>query len=182
MSLPVFLVGWLTMMAAMMLPSTAPLVLLFRRSAPGLATAVLLVGYLAVWASFGLVVYVANDLLPLGGGVAGAAALAMAGLYQLSPFKAACLARCRSPFGFLLERWRAGVLGALRLGAAHGLYRVGCCWALMAVLVVTGSMVLAWVGAIGLVVAAEKVLPAGEVLSRATAVVLPAGAVVVVVD
>jgi len=94
--------------------------------------------------------------------------LLAAGLFQLSPLKRACLRACRSPLGFLLGHWRAGLRGSLVLGWSHALYCLGCCWALMVVLVAAGAMGLAWVLLITAVVAAEKLLPRGEWIARAT--------------
>jgi len=164
----IFLGGWVAMMAAMMLPSAAPFVLLYSAGAKrGLATALLVVGYFAVWASFGVLAYAAQvglDRLGMGDTRAYvvAATLVAAGLYQLTPLKSTCLRRCRSPVGFLMERWRGGRLGAVRLGADHGLFCLGCCWTLMVVLVVAGAMSLVWVAAIALAVLVEKLLPRGE--------------------
>lgn len=128
-----FLAAWVAMMAAMMIPSAAPFVLLYAAGAARrAATALLVAGYLGIWAAFGAVAYVAQVALEgLGMGdaraYAVAATLAGAGLYQLTPLKSACLRRCRGPLAFLMERWRGGRLGALRLGAEHGLYCLGCC-------------------------------------------------------
>ena len=101
-----------------------------------------------------------------------AAILVAAGLFQVTPLKQACLTRCRSPIGFLLGHWRAGWRGGLRLGWAHALYCLGCCWALMVVLVAAGAMGLPWVLLIAAIVAGEKVLPRGEWIARATGVAL----------
>ena len=191
-SAPAFLLAWVVMMAAMMLPSAAPLVLLYRRASQAGATALLVSGYLLVWAAFGVGVYLAqravvaatNAWTSLGDrmhlGVA--AVLAVAALYQLTPLKSACLRRCRTPLDFLMQRWRGGARGALRLGVEHGFYCVGCCWMLMAVLVAAGAMSLPWVAAIAAVVAAEKLLPVGERLARVTAVALLALAVAVALE
>jgi predicted metal-binding membrane protein len=108
------------------------------------------------------------------------AVLIGAGLYQLTPLKAACLKGCRNPADFLVTHWRRGGVGALRLGVEHGAFCVGCCWALMGVLIVAGSMSLAWVVAIALVVAGEKLLPAGQLLGRLGGVVLLVAGIAVV--
>ena len=97
-----------------------------------------------------------------------AAILLAAGVFQLSPLKQACLRACRSPLGFMLGHWRAGLRGSLVLGWSHAVYCLGCCWALMVVLVAAGAMGLAWVLLITAVVAAEKLLPGGEWIARAT--------------
>jgi predicted metal-binding membrane protein len=95
-----------------------------------------------------------------------------AGVFQLTPLKQVCLRHCRSPIGFLLGHWRAGWRGALAMGWAHAVYCLGCCWALMLVLVVAGAMGLPWVLLIACVVAAEKVLPHGDAIARVTGVAL----------
>ncbi len=173
-----FVLVWLTMMTAMMLPSVAPLVLLHarqRRPEP------LAAGYLLVWTAVGVAVYALNatfDLMAVPP-AAVAAVFVAAGLYQLTPLKSACLSRCRSPGSFLVERWGRN---PFRLGLEHGAYCVGCCWGLMAVLVVAGAMGFAWAAAIALVVFAEKVLPAGLWAARLTAAVLIALGVAVALD
>lgn len=180
-----FLAAWTVMMAAMMLPSAAPLVLLHRTAGPGGGAAnslPLATGYLLVWSVFGVPVYLAQQTL---GALAAAsmavadarpyaiaAALLLAGLYQFTPLKEVCLRQCRSPLDFLMQRWRRGPVGALRLGMEHGAYCVGCCWCLMAVLVGAGAMGLAWVALIALVVFAEKLLPGGRWATRLTGGVL----------
>ena len=156
-----FLTGWTLMMVAMMFPSAAPLVLLHRGS-----TTLLLAGYLAVWAAIGLVPYTLMEAEvepPI------ALVLGLAGVYQLTPLKTACLRRCRNAADFLMLHWRHG---PLRLGAQHGLYCVGCCVGLMAVLVLAAAMSLAWAAAIAVLVFVEKVLPRGESFARATGVAL----------
>jgi predicted metal-binding membrane protein len=102
------------------------------------------------------------------------AILIAAGAYQHTPWKAQCLTHCRSPLGVLLSRWREGVLGAFRMGFAHGVYCLGCCWALMAVLFAVGIMNLAWVAALTLLVFVEKVGPIGVVGARVAGVALAA--------
>jgi predicted metal-binding membrane protein len=176
---------WATMMAAMMLPSAAPSVRMFSRTARRPATtAVFVAGYLAVWVVFGLVAYgvyrVIAGLHPGvlawdrgGPWIAGGAVLAAA-LYQLTPLKRMCLSHCRSPLHFLLARWRPGRGGALRMGAEHGAYCAGCCWALMLVLFAVGIMSIFWMLVVAAIVFAEKVLPGGERVSLALAVGLAA--------
>jgi len=175
-SIGAFLIGWLVMMTAMMLPAAAPMVLIVRLAvAPGrladVRTGVFVAGYLLVWTGIGLTALAAqSSLMALGPWVrapAVAGVLALAGAYQFSPLKNACLRACRSPMDFVVLHWRSGILGAFRLGIDHGLYCIGCCWALMAVLVVAGGMGIAWVALIALVVFAEKVLPGANVFSRA---------------
>ena len=171
---------WTVMMAAMMLPSTSPLVLLYARQATAMSSALLTAGYVAVWAGVGLAAYALDMRLPDPGNRVVGAVLIAAGLYQLTPLKSACLTRCRNPTDFLVTHWRSGRVGALRLGVEHGAYCVGCCWALMGVLIVAGAMSLAWVVAIALVVAGEKLLPAGQPLGRLGGVVLLVAGIVVV--
>jgi predicted metal-binding membrane protein len=169
-----FLGGWTVMMAAMMLPSVGPLAIVYRRSSHDpAATTALATGYLFVWVATGLValaVVRAVDVEMLSPQAVGAI-VAVAGAYQLTPLKAACLRRCRTPFDFLMQRWRRGRRGAARLGVEHGLYCVGCCWGLMAVLVGAAAMAPAWAGLIALVVFVEKVIPRGEVVARVLGVV-----------
>jgi predicted metal-binding membrane protein len=174
-----WLVAWTAMMAAMMLPSAAPLVLLYGRRSTAVNSGLLMAGYVLAWAAVGLAAYAIDMRLPDPGNAAVAAVLVAAGIYQLTPLKAACLTRCRSPLDFLVTHWRNGRTGAFRLGAEHGAYCVGCCWALMAVLVVAGAMGLVWVIAIALAVAAEKLLPAGQLLGRVGGIALVAAGIAV---
>jgi predicted metal-binding membrane protein len=162
-----FLGVWLTMTAAMMFPSVAPAALLFAQVRG--RTPAFLAGYVAAWTAYGLAAYGLFRLLDgagwlawdrAGAYVAGGAVLA-AGVYQLTPLKNACLRRCRNPLGYVM-RGR----GALTTGAEHGLYCVGCCWALMAALFALGVMSLFWMGVLAAVIFVEKVLPRGETLSR----------------
>jgi len=185
-----FLVGWLVMMAAMMLPSAMPMILVVRHAvSPGpfaeVRTGVFAAGYLLVWTALGLAAFVAQWSLmaldPSARGWAAAGILAIAGAYQFSPLKNACLRACRSPMDFLVLHWRSGALGMLHLGIDHGLYCIGCCWALMAVLVVAGGMGIAWVATIALVVFVEKVLPGATAVSRIVGLALLAAAVLVAV-
>ena len=177
-----FVVAWAVMMAAMMFPAAAPVLLLFRtvtakRRGRGRALAVTWVfggGYLLVWTTVGGATWL---LVQLGSEVAGrlnsasrdtwaplalGATLLVAGFYQFTPLKHMCLRQCQSPMGFLMTRWRDGTVGALRMGAVHGAYCLGCCWAIFAVLVAAGVMSLAWMLLLTLVVFAEKVLPLGR--------------------
>jgi predicted metal-binding membrane protein len=132
--------------------------------------------YVMVWAVTGAPIYVASLALmavtpsTLAYTIAGV--LIAAGAFQLSPLKNVCLRHCRSPLGFLLGHWRAGWRGGVRMGVAHALYCLGCCWALMVVLVVAGAMGLPWVLLIACVVAAEKILPRGEWVARTTGAAL----------
>jgi predicted metal-binding membrane protein len=175
---------WIVMMVAMMIPSAAPMILLFtglvrRRQAEGIPTtsaAVFTLGYLLVWSAYATVAAVAQWKLHqlallspamasaspwLGGGL-----LILAGLYQWLPVKGTCLSHCRSPVNFISSHWREGGVGALLMGVEHGSYCVGCCWALMALLFVAGVMNLLWVAAIAILVLLEKVVPGGRELGR----------------
>ena len=190
LQLVVFLGTWVVMMAAMMLPSAAPMILLFgtvyrRQREQGRAfvpTWVFVTGYLAVWTAFGANVYglslfgadLARTVPSLGALGPRLAALAMlaAGLYQLTPLKERCLAHCRSPLHFILEHWRPGMIGALRMGARHGLYCVGCCWVLMLLLIAIGLGSLPWMALTTLVIFAEKLLPSWQRVSRVVAAAL----------
>ena len=175
-----FVASWGVMMTAMMLPSALPMIGLYAATqrgetatAPrGVPVAVFTLVYLAVWAASGVPVYLAHTglmaLSPRAFAYGVAAILLAAGVFQLSPLKQACLRACRSPLGFLLGHWRAGLRGSLALGWSHAMYCLGCCWALMVVLVAAGAMGLAWVLLITAVVAAEKLLPRGEWIARAT--------------
>ena len=174
MSAVPFLVGWTVMMAAMMLPSVGPLAIVYYRSSRDhAASAALAIGYLVAWVATGfaaLAVVRAVDVEMLSPRAVGTI-VALAGAYQLTPLKAACLRRCRTPFDFLMQRWRRGRRGAVRLGLEHGFYCVGCCWGLMAVLVGAATMAPAWAALIALIVFVEKVLPRGVVAARALGVV-----------
>jgi predicted metal-binding membrane protein len=156
---------WVTMTAAMMLPSVAPMALVYGK-APAARTWALVGGYLAVWTAFGLAaygVYRAFGALEIGFVPwAAGGAIAAAGLYELTPLKAACLRRCRTPHDFVMHRWRGGAAGALRMGVEHGAYCVGCCWGLMVVLFAVGVMSLTWMAVVAAVIFVQKVLPHGD--------------------
>jgi predicted metal-binding membrane protein len=170
-----FVAAWTVMMAAMMLPSAAPLVLLYRRGASTASTAALVAGYLAVWAAAGVPAWLAQEFLPMS---LAPVALATAGIYQFVPFKESCLRKCRSPADFLIQRWGRG---SLRLGIEHGAWCLGCCWALMAVLVVVGMMGLAWVVGLTGLVALEKISSRGILVSRLAGVAFLAAAIAEVI-
>ena len=189
---------WVVMMVGMMLPAATPMILFFatfvRRSreqghrvAP---VGAFVAGYLAVWSAFASAATTLQWALDRAAmlsphmatvsPVLGGAVLIAAGLYQWTPLKDACLGLCRSPVAFVMGRWRPGTGGAFRMGAEHGAYCVGCCWALMALLFVGGVMDLLWVAAITLAVLAEKLAPRGRWVARATgAALVLAGAWVV---
>jgi predicted metal-binding membrane protein len=175
---------WWVMMVAMMLPAAAPVVLLYARVASAQAaggrpsTAAFLAGYLGVWGIFSVLAALAQDALQRLGVVVpmtmssavrwlSAAVLVAAGLYQLSPLKDACLAGCRHPAQFLSRHFRPGPFGALRMGAIHGAWCLGCCGLLMVLLFVGGVMNLAWIALLALLVAGEKLLPGGRRLGQA---------------
>ena len=177
---------WTVMMVGMMLPSAAPAILIYARIArsgpepdrPVLRAYLFAAGYLVTWAAFSAGATALQLLLARGAWVTpmmesaspyfAAALLAVAGAYQWSAAKRVCLARCRTPAGFITERWRRGALGALRLGAAHGVYCVGCCWALMLLLFAGGVMSLPWIAGLSVFVLVEKVGPHGEWADRVT--------------
>jgi predicted metal-binding membrane protein len=175
---------WVTMMAAMMLPSVAPMTLLFarvsrerqERGRAFVPTWVFIAGYLGTWIAYGLAAYglfrlvtgFGTDWLAwdrAGPYVAGGA-IAAAGIYQLSPLKEVCLRHCRGPMHYVMHGWREGRLGALRMGAEHGLFCIGCCWGLMVILFALGVMSLVWMLVVAAVIFAEKVLPYGLRLAR----------------
>jgi predicted metal-binding membrane protein len=179
---------WSVMMVAMMLPSAAPLMLLVagtyrRRGRPARGlTAAFAGGYLVAWTVFSALAAAAQVGLhqaallspgmaasspALAGGI-----LVLAGVYQFLPAKEACLTHCRSPFDFLTHHWREGMQGAVVMGIRHGLYCVGCCWALMALLFVAGVMNLMWVAAIAAFVLVEKLMPRGVLAGRMAGVLL----------
>ena len=176
-----FLVGWLVMMTAMMLPAAMPMIRIVRLATPpgrwgDWHILLFVTGYLMLWTALGIVALVARSTVtalgPTGETWAAIGVLALAGAYEFSPLKHSCLTACRSPMDFVVLHWRSGAAGALRLGIDHGLYCIGCCWALMAVLVIAGGMGLGWVAGIALVVFAEKVLPGNTIVPRAVGVAL----------
>jgi len=190
-----FVAAWAVMMAAMMLPSATPMISLYgslRRTAAagapaGISTALFALVYLVVWAAFGVPVYLASvflaaqmrlaDVLPY----ALALILIVAGVYQFTPLKHACLRVCRNPLSFLWARSRTGYGGTLGLALEHAAYCVGCCWPLMIVLVAAGAMALNWVLLIAVVVFVEKLLPRGEWSARVVGgILILMGAAVVV--
>jgi predicted metal-binding membrane protein len=181
---------WAIMMVAMMLPSASPIILLvagtYRRRADRshLLTVAFGSGYVIAWTGFSAAAALMQLMLHraalLSAGMAtnsaviGGVILLFAGVYQWLPFKTACLTHCRSPLAFLASHWREGATGALAMGLRHGIYCVGCCWALMLVLFAAGVMNLLWVAAIALLVLVEKITPQGHVVSRLAGVVLTA--------
>jgi len=184
-SLGFYVTVWVVMMAAMMFPSVAPTVALYSKlkhtrslGAPLSFTG----GYLVVWGAVGLLAYVLariggqlfDDVLAwdkAGRWVAGATLL-VAAAYELTPLKDVCLGKCRSPLGFLLGSWREGLSGAMQMGARHGAWCVGCCWALMASLFALGVMSIVWMAVVAGLIAFEKLIPSRRAATYGTAAVL----------
>jgi predicted metal-binding membrane protein len=190
-SLGFYLTVWVVMMAAMVFPSVAPTVLMYDRlreghrargrgAAPD-ATALFVAGYLLVWTLAGLGAYAVFELVRAidppflawdeAGRYVTAGVIVAAAIYQVTLLKQACLVKCRSPMMFLAERWRHGRAGGLELGARHGMWCLGCCWALMAALFAVGVMSLGWMALIAAFIAGEKLLP-WPVAARMTVAVL----------
>jgi predicted metal-binding membrane protein len=184
-----FVVGWTAMMVAMMIPATLPLILLYRivsrqRLSPIQARggiAALLLGYIAVWAVAGLPVYLYALTAEAAGSYAivlPAVLLVIGGVYQFTSLKRSCHARCSSPLFFLMQKWKPGTAGALRLGVLHGIDCLGCCAGLMVGLVALGMMNLALVFTVALIIFAEKTLPESHRIARPLGVLMMTGAVV----
>ncbi|TLZ74681.1 MAG: DUF2182 domain-containing protein [Methanobacteriota archaeon] len=186
-NLALFFALLLAMMVAMMLPSAMPMILAFReltrleggrptKRADNAATALFLMPYFLVWGAFGVAALLALSALGLLGSVMGpvllasAATLVVAGLWQLTRTKEVCLTSCTSPMSFIMRHWRSGSIGAMRMGFRHSLYCIGCCWLFMLVLFVSGAMSLVWMGAISLVIFAEKTGARPVLFSRAIGV------------
>ncbi len=195
-----FLAIWVIMMVAMMFPTAAPMILAFHKvqarkrehGEAAIATWVFVVSYLLVWTASGVVAYAgaeaaevvatrvalpANWVARLGGAI-----FIVAGLYQLTPLKDRCLAKCRTPISFIMTSWRDGMAGAVRMGLEHGVYCLGCCWLLFVILFPLGIMNVAAMALVTLVIFAEKAAPWGRPIARAIAAILIAyGATVLVV-
>ena len=191
-SLGFWVTAWVVMMAAMMFPSIAPMVLMFARiqegrrergdDVPASLTALFVGGYLVSWAAAGLVgyaVYVLGRAVfgdtfawDAGGPYLAGGIIVAAAIYQLTPLKDVCLRYCRSPLGFFTSRSKPGRLGALRMGVEHGGFCVGCCWMLMAALFALGVMSIGWMAFIAALIAIEKLLPWRNVANRGIAIVL----------
>jgi predicted metal-binding membrane protein len=180
---------WIIMMAGMMLPSAAPAILLVialtkQRGGPDAkrASAEFALGYVAVWGAFSVIATalqwrldragLLSETMASGSVVLAALLLLAAGLYQLTPWKQACLQHCRSPMAFLTRYWRRGPLGPVRVGAWHGAYCLGCCWMLMGLLFVGGLMNLLWIAGLALLVLIEKLFPLGPRVSQLAGVAL----------
>ncbi|TMF72118.1 MAG: DUF2182 domain-containing protein [Chloroflexi bacterium] len=193
MSAGLFLITWLVMMVAMMFPSVAPMTLAFAsvtrsRGEGYLPTAAFVLGYILVWAVSGLVPLAVLQALDhiwmtppswlprLGGAV-----IVIAGIYQFTPLKDTCLGACRSPLGFILTHdFGGGPPAAVRAGTSHGLYCLGCCWALMAVLAVLGLMNIAWMALFAAIFFIEKNVRFGEVVPRLVGAACIIGGLVIV--
>jgi len=181
---------WWAMMPGMMLPSAAPMILTFatinrhkrERGQLFVPAIVFTSGYVIAWGLFGVFATLADWGLeraalisPMTGKLSpllGAIVVTAAGAYQLTPLKSVCLTHCRSPFDFVLNHWREGSAGALRMGVEHGLYCLGCCWFLMASLFSAGIMSLLWMAVITAFIFVEKLLPAGQWIARASGVAM----------
>jgi predicted metal-binding membrane protein len=184
-----FLLTWTVMMAAMMLPSIVPFTvgmarLMRLREASKGGPVIMTIAYILIWAGTGILAYPAlRGLQLVSTGPtevavrAGAVVLIAAGVYQFTPLKRVCLRRCRSPVFLILQHGQRAIRsrrGALQVGIRHGAYCLGCCWALMVVLLAAGAMSLAWMGAIAAIVALEKVSKRGEIISSVLGGVLVA--------
>jgi predicted metal-binding membrane protein len=190
LELGLLFIMWAVMMVAMMVPSAAPMLLMFttinrRRCAqqqPYVPTVVFLGGYLLVWVGFSVLALLVqwglhsaallSPMMVSTSPILGGLLLLAAGSFQWTPLKYTCLTRCRSPLGFLMTDWREGHRGALIMGLRHGIYCLGCCWFLMALLFVAGVMNLLWVATIAAFVLVEKVAPRGDLVGRVTGGVL----------
>jgi predicted metal-binding membrane protein len=190
-------VMWLVMMIGMMMPSAAPMILIYARvgrqaaseGKPFASSVWFAGGYLLAWTAFSLVATSAQwaleraalltPMMESASNRLGAAVLILAGVYQWVPLKDACLSHCRSPLLFIQQHggFRREPIGALALGFRHGIYCIGCCWALMALLFVGGVMNLFWIATLAILVLFEKVVPFGRVVARAAGLVLIAGGV-----
>ena len=186
-ALLLFLVAWQVMIAAMMLPSSLPMLRLFSQASvaqPRRRTvmAVFVGSYVVLWSAFGAVAFLGDvrlhhlvDATPwlesqpwlIAGSI-----LALAGVFQFTPLKHNCLTHCRAPLEFITTRWREGWDGALTMGLEHGLFCTGCCWALMALLFVLGMMNLLWIAFLTMLVGLEKMLPRRSYISRGAGVLL----------
>jgi predicted metal-binding membrane protein len=184
-----YVIGWVLMTTAMMLPTTLPLLSIFARVTQARADrsglmALVILGYLAVWTAFGLLAHGVDfalhrladgsAFLTFNGWVVGAGVLALAGIFQFSTLKYRCLDQCRTPFSFVNQHWRGGAARrqSFLLGAHHGLFCVGCCWAIMLLMFVVGAGSVGWMLAIGAVMAIEKNAPWGRRLSAPLGIAL----------
>jgi predicted metal-binding membrane protein len=192
-----FLAVWVAMMVAMMFPTSVPMILTFARIQTArraksqfyVPTWVFVLGYIALWSAAGLVAFAVASLADRAAQESqwvrenaariGGLVLVIAGVYQLSPFKDKCLSQCRTPTTFIMTRWREGLGGALRMGVEHGIFCIGCCWLLFAILFPLGMANVAAMAAITVLIFAEKTLAVGKSVTQAAAVALIAyGAIV----
>jgi predicted metal-binding membrane protein len=199
MSAPLFIAIWAAMMVAIMFPTAAPMILTFARVQANrkergqvfIPTWLFVSSYLLLWITSGLLAYIAARLIDSlaedsmwfmdNGGRIGGAVLVVAGLYQLSPLKAKCLGKCRTPMSFILNSWRSGYGGAIRMGLEHAAYCFGCCWLLFVILFPVGMMNIAALAVVSFLIFAEKSLTIGTYAAKAAAVALIVyGAVVII--
>jgi predicted metal-binding membrane protein len=187
---PLFLVMWIVMMVAMMLPTAAPMILTFHKVQAAnrqprdafVSTWVFVAAYLVVWAFAGLAAYVGMQaaeaaivraaLPPTAVAQLGGAIIVVAGIYQLTPLKDVCLSKCREPIDFIVTSYRDGATSALEMGFLHGAYCLGCCWLLFVILFPLGIMNVAAMAAVTLIILAEKTLPWPRLAPYATAAAL----------
>ncbi|WFP63779.1 DUF2182 domain-containing protein [Mesorhizobium sp. WSM4904] len=190
MKAPLFLAVWMIMMVAMMFPTAAPMILTFHQVQAGkrgrgetfVSTWVFAAGYMLIWGAMGVLAFAGaagSEVLAAYVGLStataariGGALLMAGGAYQLSPLKYLCLAKCRTPVGFILTSWRDGQWGAVRMGVQHGLFCLGCCWLLFLALFPIGIMNLAAMAVVTLLIFAEKTLPSGERIAKVSGVAL----------
>lgn len=190
MKAPLFLAVWMIMMIAMMFPTAAPMVLTFHRVQAGkrgrgetfVSTWFFVAAYMLLWGAMGALAFAGaagGELIAAHAGMSattaariGGALLLMAGAYQLSPLKDLCLAKCRTPMGFILTSWRDGQWGAVRMGLEHGVFCLGCCWLLFLALFPLGIMNIAAMAVVTLLIFAEKTLPSGERIAKLSGVAL----------
>ncbi|TPI12142.1 DUF2182 domain-containing protein [Mesorhizobium sp. B4-1-1] len=199
MTAPLFLAVWIVMMIAMMFPTAAPMILTFHqvqaakrgRGETFVSTWVFVAGYMLVWGAIGVLAFAGAAGAEMLGGQMGMSAataariggvlLIVAGAYQLSPLKDICLAKCRTPIGFILTSWRDGRWGAAGMGIEHGALCLGCCWLLFLAVFLLGIMNVAAIAVVTLLIFAEKTLPSGERIARVSGIaLLPYGAAVLV--
>jgi predicted metal-binding membrane protein len=199
MGAALFLAIWVVMMVAMMFPAAAPMILMFARvqrdkqhqGRAFVPTWVFVSAYLLIWTLFGVLAYIGalwveslaqqvpwlmTNAARIGGGV-----LVLAGLYQLSPLKRSCLAKCRSPLDFILTSWHNGYAGAFRMGLEHGIYCLGCCWLLFVIFFPLGMMNVAALAVVTILIFAEKSFPMGNRIAQFAALLLIAYGVLVIV-
>jgi len=192
-----FVVSWTLMILAMMLPTSIPLVNIFRimigdRTNRTQLIFLLIAGYLSMWMLFGIIAHIGDwgihqafeqrTWLHSNAWMIGAGTLLMAGLYQFTPLKYNCLDKCRSPRSFIVERWKRGneQLQAFRLGIDHGIFCIGCCWTLMLLMFTVGVGNIGWMLVLGIVMAIEKNMPWGQRLSAPLGMILLLGGLILV--